>query len=183
VGACLALAAATLLACQAPGTSGEPGATEDPVRVSTSSATANDTGPNPCLDGDVAGFAEAQKAIAEANLDDPASIDEVDAIRFTDAGVAAAGAALSSSVGGDALWAATWIAATMGCLEGLEPQLASDDTTIRALAAAAFVAAGRTEGTAVLTALLDDSSIVRGSEPPISIGEVARQTLHRYDAR
>lgn len=183
VSACLALTAASLLACQAAGPSGEPGATEVPVTVSTTPGTPSGTGPNPCLEGDVPGFAEARKAIAEANLADPASIDEVDGVRFTDAGVAAAGAALSGGATGDALWAATWIAATMGCLEALETQLASDDATIRALAAAAFVAAGRTEGTAVLSALLDDSSIVRGSEPPISIGEFAAQTLDRYDAR
>ena len=143
----------------------------------------DDSPSNPCLAGDVPGLGEARAAIENASLADAATIDEVDAVRFTDAGVAAAGAALASGVTGDALWAATWIAASMGCLEPLEPLLAADDPTIRALAAASFVAAGRPEGGTALAALMGETALLRGSEPPISVGEFATATLERYAAR
>lgn len=193
----VALWVATLAGCQAATPSGAPGASGDlPVSADSSaeppgSAASShgatlrpvDSPSNPCLGGDVPGLGEARAAIENANLADAATIDEVDAIRFTDAGIAAAGVALASGVTGDARWAATWIAASMGCLEPLEPLLADDDATVRALAAAAFVAAGRPEGATALDALIGETALLRGSEPPISVGEFATVTLERYAAR
>jgi hypothetical protein len=48
------------------------------------------------------------------------------------------------------------------------------------MAAAGLTALGRIEGLDSLAASIDDDAYVRGSEPPISVGQFAAATLKRY---
>jgi hypothetical protein len=144
-------------------------------------AAPGDPGSNPCLGSDIAGVSEARATIDGTNLADEATIQSIEAIRFADAGVAAATQALKAGVTGDALWAATWIYASSGCdVEVLVPLLARDNPTIKVMAAAGLLAGGRSEATPVLAALLADPSNLQGAKPPISIAEFTAGTLAAY---
>jgi hypothetical protein len=128
-----------------------------------------------------AGVAEARAAIDAANVDDPASLQAIDGIRFTDEGAAAAAQALQAGATDDALWAATFVYGTSGSDPTvLGPAMKSDDPTVRAMAAAAVLSLGQADAARVLVALLVEDGNVRGSTPPVGIAGFALSSLARY---
>jgi hypothetical protein len=174
----VAIAAAVLVgACQT-SASPTPGATTSggPVTSGAPSDPAPGTSGGP-------GIAAARAAIDAANLADAASLDTLDAIRFTDDGAAAAAQAITGGASGDALWAATWIYGTSGTDPAvLKPLLANDDASIRAMAAAAALSLGERAAARVLVALVTVDGNVRASHPPISIAAFSSNALAQYIA-
>jgi hypothetical protein len=125
--------------------------------------------------------ASARETLREAKLADEESIQNLESIRFTQAGVQAAAEALGSGVTGDELWAATWVYASFGTEpKVLHPMLSNQDPSIRLMAAAALVALGDRSGFDVLVRLIQVDDRLRGSRPPIAVGAFAAHTLERY---
>jgi hypothetical protein len=125
--------------------------------------------------------ASASAIIAAANLADDASIDAIDAVRFTSAGTAAAQQLLAVGAAGDVLWAATWVYASGGTDPApLMPLLSSDDPSVKAMAAAGAAAFGRVEGLDALAQMLPVDVEIKGSEPPLAVSTFAAATLARF---
>jgi hypothetical protein len=153
-----------LAACQGAPVSSKPGDLATTGPGSTAPAPAPSVTANPGAE------AAARAAIDATNLADAPTLDALDAIRFTDEGVAAAAQALAAGVTGDAQWAATWIYASSGADAGvLQPLLTSDDETVRAMAAAAALPLGERAAVRVLVALAASQDMMRGAHPPLSI--------------
>jgi hypothetical protein len=127
--------------------------------------------------------AQVRAAIDAADLAETATIDAVDALRFSDGAAAAALAAIKTGAKGDALWAATWVYATVGVdPRPLGPVLKAADASTRALAAAAVLSWGDAAGAKVLVALLRDEGRLSGSIPPSAVADYAAGSLARYVA-
>jgi hypothetical protein len=127
--------------------------------------------------------AKVRAAIDAADLAEPATIDAVDAVRYLDGASAAAAAAIKARVTGDALWAATWVYATVGTdPKVLRPVLATTDRSTRAIAAATALSLGDAAGAAPLVGLLRDESILSGSIPPEPVADYAAGNLARFIA-
>ena len=89
--------------------------------------------------------------IAAVKLDVVATIDAVDACRFTPEGASAARAALESGASGAPQWAAVWVYAASGSDPvPLKPLATSSDPSVRAIAGAALIAFGDVAGFDVL---------------------------------
>lgn len=124
---------------------------------------------------------EARRRIEAASLSDQASLNTVDAVRFTDAGRTAAAELLERGVSGDAKWAATWVFASDPSGPGLlRPLLKDANASIRAMAAAGLISIGDPFGFDPLVAALTDDDFLTGSEPPRPIWQFAILTLERY---
>ena len=132
---------------------------------------------------DPAAIAAARAVIDAARLADPASIDALATARFDDGAPEAAAAALAEGVTGDARWAATWVYASAGTDPTvLEPLIADEDLSVRALAAAAITAWGDPAGVPVLAGLTASDRPLAGSFPPETVGEFTAGTLARFVA-
>jgi len=119
--------------------------------------------------------------IQAVDLGNPASIEALDAIRTTAAGVAAATSLLAAHATGDALWAATYVYASSGVDPGpLRLLLAESDATVRVMAAAGLVARGDATGFEPLVQALASQDPLAGSEPPQEIWMFAASTLSRF---
>jgi hypothetical protein len=130
---------------------------------------------------DPAEVAAAAAAISAADFARPETIDAVEAVALTDAGVQAAADAIGHGAKGDALWAATWIYANGGIdPTPLLPLLTADDASARAMAAAALLARGVKEGAEPLVALAGSDEPLRGSKPPVIVGDFAAGSLARF---
>lgn len=124
--------------------------------------------------------AAAGAKIEAVDLANPATLDALDEVRFTEAGEQAAREALTSATG-DALWAAVWVYASSATdPEPLRPLADNGDPSIRVMVAAALVALGDAAGFAGLESTLSETGHLPGSHPPISIGDFAAFTLSRY---
>jgi hypothetical protein len=173
-----AVLAASLAACGSPDTSTGPGPAQSQGGQEGASVTHPPTSGSSSSDPDVAA---ARTVIDAANLDDPASLRALDAVRFTDAGAAAAANAIQAGAGGDALWAATLVYGTVGTDPAvLQPLLGNDDPTIRALAGATVLSLGGADAANILADLILEDGNLRGSLPPLAISEFAVSTLDRY---
>jgi hypothetical protein len=163
-----------------PTTTREPVASSAPANPSTTAGQPSTTRPTTTA-VDAAERSAATAAIAATDLADPASLQALDAVGMTDAGVVAAAEALASGATGDALWAATWIYAGGGIDPApLEPLLTADDATVRAMAAASLLAQGVRAAAGPLVALSGSEEPVRGARPPLLLGAFAASTLARY---
>jgi hypothetical protein len=121
------------------------------------------------------------RVIRATSLADRASIQALDGIRFATAAAPAAAAVLATHPAGDVLWAATWVYASSGTDPAvLAPLLADADASIRVMAAAALVGLGDRAGLPVISASLAETDPVRGSDPPVAIGDFAAYLLGRY---
>ncbi|HSO30499.1 MAG TPA: hypothetical protein VLS28_11390 [Candidatus Sulfomarinibacteraceae bacterium] len=125
--------------------------------------------------------AAAAAMIDATDLDDSETIAALQGIRFTDAGTAAARAAIEGGAKGDELWAATWVYASFATdPEPLLAPLGADDPSTRLMAAAGLVSLGRLEGFDVLVGELSSPDWLAGSHPPTTIARFAAHTLERY---
>jgi hypothetical protein len=124
---------------------------------------------------------EARTLLAAANVSDPATLDAIDAVRFTDEAADAAAAAIASGAQGDELWAAVWVYGSSGTDPTvLAPVLSETDSSIRALAAASALAMGDEAGGAALVELLGVPDDLRGADPPVSVQAFAATSLARF---
>ena len=143
-----------------------PGSTGGPVSPAAIPST-----PGEPTEADIAA---AGGLIDAANLADDATIDAIDAVRFTPAGTLAASRRLAAGATGDALWAAVWVYVTLGTDPApLLPLLTNDDPSIRSLAAAGAAAMGQLEGLDVLAALLGEDGGLRGAHPSVLVARYA----------
>lgn len=111
----------------------------------------------------------ALNLLADA-LDDPALLD------------AATEALLATATGGQA-WAAVYVYANKGADPTLLlPYAASEDVTVRLMAATGLLALGDSSGFAPLIAALDDESVLVGIYPRAVAYDLARTSLVRYTA-
>lgn len=118
--------------------------------------------------------------ILQANLKDPTSRSAIERLQGTEAGTAAAAAALAEGVSGDALWAAAYVyAAGSGDPAPLRPLLQERDVWIRVLAGAGLVARGDVSGFEVLVDGLLHQDPLRGSSPPTPVWTVVTAVLVR----
>lgn len=125
--------------------------------------------------------ADCRQRIEAARLDDAASLDAVDACRFTVKGRDGARDALGAGGSDDVTWAAIWVYATLADDPApLRPILDRSSPTLRVMAAAGLVALGDRTGFDVLAAATGDSSILSASHPSITIREFVVGTLFRY---
>jgi len=161
------------------------GASDPEVAGAQHTASASGAPASPVLT--VAGAAEPQEVaaaaavIAGAELARTETIDAVDAVRFTDAGVEAAADALAVGATGDALWAATWIYASGASDPApLLPLLTAGDPSVRAMAASGLLARGVRDAAAPLVALVGSEEPLRGSDPPLLVGDYAAASLTRF---
>lgn len=173
VAALLSLAG-VLLGCGASNsTPADDGAPSGPPSIEASAPPTADVG------GEDVARAHALIDVADPNAS--SSVGELQGVRFTNAGTAAARQALEEGTTGDGLWAATWIYASNGTDPApLLPLLDNDDSSIRLMAAAALVSLGRAEGFDVLVRLIESEDSLRGSEPPTTVSRFALHTLARY---
>jgi hypothetical protein len=173
--ACLA---ASLAGCGSSDKSTRPGPSQSQAAQDGTPMSSPQNSGSSSSDPDVA----AARAVIDAvDLGDPASLSRLDSIRFTDAGAAAAANAIEAGVSGDALWAATLVYGTAGTDPAvLQPLLANDDPTIRALAAASVLSLGGADAANVLADLILEDGNLRGSLPPLAVSEFAVSTLDRY---
>lgn len=119
--------------------------------------------------------------IEAVDLGDAATIDALDAVRFTAAGEQAARDVLAGAASRDARWAATWLYASSGSDPApLRSVVLDPDPSIRALAAAGLVALGDRSGLDALVTLIPESTQLAGSHPPLAIGDFAVATSERY---
>jgi hypothetical protein len=129
---------------------------------------------------DPAEVAAARDLIEATDLSDDGTVAGVDGIRFTPAGAAAAAEVLAAGATGDARWAGAWVYATSG--RDPAPLLAlldDEDPSIRAIAAAGALARGERDAAPVLAGLVANETELRGSDPPLTIGEYATAMLER----
>ncbi len=104
------------------------------------------------------------------SLDDPALLD-------------AATEALLANATGDQAWAAVYVFANKGSDPSLlMPYAASEDVTVRLMAATGLLALGDSSGFAPLIAALDDASVLVGVYPRGVAYELATTSLVRYTA-
>jgi hypothetical protein len=116
--------------------------------------------------------------IAAVKLDVVATIDAVDACRFTSEGAAAAQAAIASGASGSALWAAVWVYAASGSDPApLKPLATTSDASVRVMAGAALISFGDATGFDALRQSLTNGDDLEGSAPPIAIGDFAAGSL------
>ena len=116
--------------------------------------------------------------IAAVKLDVVATLDAVDACRFTPEGATAARAALESGASGAPLWAAVWVYAASGSDPApLKPLATASDPSVRAMVGAALLAFGDPAGFDVLREALTNDGDLEGSAPPATIGAFAAGSL------
>jgi hypothetical protein len=124
---------------------------------------------------------ECRHRIDATNLADAATIQAVDACRYTAAGEQAAREALAAGGSPDQLWAALWVYSTSANdPTPLVPFATNSDPSVRAMAAATLVAFGDRSGFGALEQLLDEPAQLRGSLPPIGVSTFSMNTLARY---
>jgi hypothetical protein len=125
----------------------------------------------------------ADEMLAAVDAADPATVEPLLEIQYTDEGADAAAAAIANGATGDQLWAATWVYATSGIDPSvLVPVFSADDPSTRVLAAAGALALGEASAGPVLVDLLLDPTDLRDSEPPVAVGDFAAYTLGRFVA-
>lgn len=125
----------------------------------------------------------ADELLVGVDSADPATVEPLLEIQYTDEGADAAAAAIASGATGDELWAAAWVYATSGIDSSvLVPVFSADDPSTRALAAAGALALGEASAGPVLVDLLLDPTDLRESEPAITVGDFAAYTLGRFVA-
>jgi hypothetical protein len=125
----------------------------------------------------------ADEMLAAVDATDPATIEPLLEIQYTDEGADAAAAAIANGATGDQLWAATWVYATSGIDPSvLVPVFSADDPSTRVLAAAGALALGEATAGPVLVDLLLDPTDLRDSEPAVTVGDFAAYTLGRFVA-
>jgi hypothetical protein len=175
---------ANLVACQSalstqtPGGSGAPQVSSVPHSGGPQGSGAKPDSP---ATPDGPAVEAARAAIDANNLADPATLEPLMVIRFTDEGAAAAAQAIQSGATGDALWAATWIYEASGTEpDVLMPLLSNPDVSVQAMAAVTLLAWGKREAAPVLVQLLSASGFIRGSEPPTSVSGFAAGALDRF---
>jgi len=123
----------------------------------------------------------ADDLLAAVDASDPATVEPLLEIQYTDEGADAAATAISNGATGDQLWAATWVYATSGVDPSvLEPVLTVDDRSTRVIAAAGALSLGDAAAGPVLVDLVLDDSTLRESEPLITVGDFAAYTLDRF---
>lgn len=153
------------------------------ARPTTAPTGASATSASQAVLADPVEVAKAAAIIAAADPGRPETLDAVDAVRFTDAGVEAAADALGQGATGDAQWAATWIYASGGVDPApLQPMLAAEDPSVRAIAASGLLARGVRGAAEALAELASSDAPLRGSEPPMAVGDFAAATLARFVA-
>jgi len=125
----------------------------------------------------------ADDVLAGMDAADPATVEPLVEIQYTDEGADAAAAAIAGGAAGDQLWAATWVYATSGDDPSvLVPAFAAADPSTRVLAAAGALALGDSAAGPVLLELLNDQTGLRESEPLVTVGDFAAYTLDRFVA-
>jgi hypothetical protein len=159
----------------------EPAATTPDNTGSTSGATDDTDGSSaPVPSTPEANELSASDAAALIAGYDPAAEDS-DAIiihRGEATVIAAAGDVLASGGTPGQEWAAVYIWANEGDGSApLLPYLDATDAAIRAMAATGVLARGEREGFAPLIALLEDTSVLAGSEPPMQAWSFAATML------
>jgi hypothetical protein len=134
----------------------------------------------PPIDSETIGA--ARDVLESADFADPATLDEIGGrLRFSAAGEWAAREVLAGAPAIHVLWAAIWVYGSAGADPApLVPHLSHEDPSIRTMAAATVVSLGDAAGFAVLDAALADETRLVGSDPPISIRDLARGTLERW---
>ena len=122
-----------------------------------------------------------RRLIDQADLTNQSTLQALAPCRFTSAGEQAARETLLAGASDAALWAAIWVYATSGSDPApLRPMLASGDSSIRVMAAAALVSFGDAAGFPIISQSLTDDAQLSGSLPPTTIASLALMTLSRY---
>jgi hypothetical protein len=165
-----------------PATTQPPAATPAPAPVSTEGRTdASQPATTAPASGPTDAEVKAAGAVISAAAIGSAGASALDAVRFTDAGKAAAEQAIATGATGAELWAATWVyTSTASDPAPLVPLFAAPDLSTRALAAAGALSFGERAAAPVLVGLLSDGEQLAGSKPPLTIGQFAASTLTRY---
>lgn len=150
---------------------------EPPTPTPTLTPTHTPT-PEPPVD-----LAGCRAVIRATDLSDPLTIVDLDACRSTDPGRDAAAELLTAGGTRDQTWAAVRVYSASGTDPGpLLLALASDDASVRALAAAALLALGEPAAFPALAAALDEPGPLLGANPSIAIRAFVLRTLDRYVA-
>lgn len=141
------------------------------------------TSPGPGSSAGAGSVEAASSVLGAASLADGATLDALQALRFTPAGTEAAGQLLASGATGDVLWAATYVYASSNT--DPTPLLAIAANTnaspsIRAMAGAGLVGAGQVAGFEPLIAALGGSDQMDGAAPAGFIWEFSATVLERY---
>jgi hypothetical protein len=125
--------------------------------------------------------AECRRLIESVNVSDDATIRATEACRFNPAGAEAASALLAASTNLDTIWAALWVYSASGSDPApVRPLAANPDPSVRAMAAATLIAFGDRSGLAAAQDLLTETEPMRGSLPPVAIGNYMVSTLVHY---
>jgi hypothetical protein len=131
----------------------------------------------------VASVAAATAILQAANFSDVGTIVAVDRVRFSDAGIQAAGDLIRSGATGNALWAATYVYGSSAQDPALLKPVAADpkaSASIRAMAGARLISAGDPSGFDSLIATLAASDQMDGADPAGQVWEFAADVLERY---
>lgn len=123
----------------------------------------------------------ARDVLLAASLLDPATLDEVDALK-ADPAVVSAAEQLAPSVSSDGpRWAVVYVLANAtGTVPSLAPFLSDDDITIRLLASIGAIGQGDRTGFPVLIEALAHDEKLAGFEPPMSAWATASMALARH---
>jgi hypothetical protein len=173
---CLALAACTI---SGGGAESSPGATGPSSTGGASSPAVNARSSGVAVPAPSrADIDAAAKVLAAVHLDDENSINEIEGIRFSDAGANAAREAIESGASGAKLWAATWVYSTVGLdTAPLRRLFNHADPSIRLMSACGALSMGEAAGFKVLVDLLTIDGIVTASRPPMRVWESASDCL------
>ncbi len=174
-----ALLASIVVGCEsAPSPTGPSGAPSVSAVASSSQGVplaSDGTGP-PATGGDA--VAAARSTIQAADPTDATTLDAVDTIRFTKAGVDAAREILETSDDPGALWAALWVYGSGASDPAPIRRLVTHaDPTIATLAGATLVGFGDASGFPALARALADDGWLAGAHPARKVADFATTTL------
>jgi hypothetical protein len=175
----LALLVSVVLACETSPSPSGPSSPPSASGAATSTQAPPDgsggTGPA-ANEGDA--VAAARSMIEAADPADAATLDAVDTVRFTKAGVAAARQVLETSDDPGALWAALWVYGSGASDPAPIRRLADlSDPTIATLAGATLVGFGDVAGFPALARALAQDGWLAGAHPARRMADFAALTL------